>query len=131
MPETANYPPYYGSSTPYTQPAANPARGPVIPRGAGGWSQTTYALGGLGQAGGGRDFLFMLATVAGSGLGGGLVSFVAAKRDMKVAQRGAIFSSGLTAVANGFGSFRGGSPLVGSVGLIGGLAAMWWVVRDL
>ena len=135
MPVTRNYPPFYGSSTPYTQPADSPTTAPIIPRGAGDWSQTTYALGGLGglgQAGGiGRDLLYTLATVGGAAVGGGLVGFVAAKRDWRVAKRGAIFSSGLTALANGFGSFKGGSPLVGSVAVLGGLGALWWTLKDL
>ncbi len=131
MPLTANYPPYYGSSTPFTQPQANPAVAPTIPRGRGDWAQTTYALGGLGQAGAGRDLLFTAVTIAGSTLGGGLVGYVASKRNLQSARRGAIFSGGLTGVANGFGSFRGGNALVGSLAIAGGLGALWWVLRDL
>lgn len=131
MPLTSNYPPFYGSSTPFTQGRANPAVGPDIPRGAGDWSQTTYALGGLrGGAGlgatSGRDWLYMLATVAGAGVGGGLVGYIAANRSGDGAQRGGAFSAGLTGVANGFGSLRSGSPLFGAVTALGGLGAIWW-----
>ena len=131
MPLTSNYPPFYGSSTPFTQGRVNPAVGPTIARGAGDFAQTTYALGALRGLRGlgattGRDWLTLLATVAGAAVGGGLVGYVAADRNTDGAQRGAAFSAGLTGVANGFGSLRTGSPLFGAVSAASGLGAMWW-----
>ena len=103
-----------------------------LPQGQGDWSQNVGLRGlqGLGAAGDPGDWMFTLSTLAGAGIGGGLVGWVAAKKSTDAAQRGAVFSMGLTGVADGFRSWRQ-SPTRGAILVGGGLAGLWWVLRKL
>lgn len=131
MPVTSGYPPYYGSSTPFTQPQANPSIEPIIPTGRGDWVQSAYGLGGLGQVVASNDWLYAGATVVGAGIGGGLIGYVAAKKQMDGVKRGAAFSGGLTAVVNGFSGWKANGALLSATLVGGGLAGMWWAIKQL
>ncbi len=138
--ESASYPPYYGGSTPFSAGTDAPVRGHHdIPRGQSDWSQNLVlpGLSGLGRVGlgqvrqpGQNDWLFTASTLAGAAVGGGLVGWVAGKKSKDGAQRGALFSVGLTSVADGFSSWRH-SPTKGAILVGGGLAGLWWVLRKL
>lgn len=129
--EGPNYPPYYGGSTPFSAGAASPADSrSYLPRGQSDWAQNLAGLGALPQAGSAGDWMFTLSTLAGAGIGGGLVGWVAAKRSKDAAKRGAVFSMGLTGVADGFRSWSQ-SPVRGAIMVGGGLTGIWWVLRKL
>lgn len=84
------------------------------------------------DAGGQPDKLYVLASIGGAALGGGVVGFVAAG-DVRGAATGALLTGGLSGVADGLALFRqdhrqSGGALVG-LGVAGVLAALLLAAR--
>jgi hypothetical protein len=72
--------------------------------------------------------LYAAATLAGAGLGGALLGWVASDH-REGAIKGAAFAAGLTSVSTGMATWYTQKGL-GAVLVVGGLGGMLWAVRD-
>lgn len=78
------------------------------------------------------DFLYTTAILLGSGIGGGLIGFVASGGQEDGVWRGAIASSAMVGMVDGTNyAFRTQEKLAGMLLLLGGLYGMWWATRPI
>jgi hypothetical protein len=86
------------------------------------------ALSGLGAAAAVDSPLYAAVTIAGAGLGGALLGWVAAD-SKQGAIKAAAFAAGLTSVSSGMASWSSQRLLGGSM-VVSGLGGMLWAIRD-
>ena len=78
------------------------------------------------------DFLYTTALLLGSGIGGGLIGFVASGGSEDGVWRGAITSASMIGMIDGSNyAFRTKEKLAGMMLLLGGLYGMWWSTRPI
>lgn len=78
------------------------------------------------------DFLYTAALLLGSGIGGGLIGFVASSGEEEGVWRGAITSASMIGLVDGTNyAFRTKEKLAGMMMLLGGLYGMWWSTRPI
>ena len=121
----------YGSGTGYTgqhggyRPQATGARASYL-----GQLRQPAAPGGAPIVAG--DFLYTTALLLGSGIGGGLIGFVAARGDEEGVWRGAIASASMIGIVDGTNyAFRTQEKLAGMMLLLGGLYGTWWATKPI
>lgn len=117
----------YGISSKFHTIPMNPQRlrdAAVNPQGVAG-VRGAPKLAGIGEEL--PTFGYALAALAGAGVGGALIGWVASDH-VEGAKKGAGFAAGLVGVSDGFATFKDNKAL-GTTLMLAGLGGIWWSLR--